>query len=61
MASFGENDRLRVVADLARFGESMLDGRVLMVPQPGQEVDEAALAQLIETAYREAKRLKEAE
>jgi probable biosynthetic protein (TIGR04098 family) len=33
MASFGENDRLKVASDLQRFGASMLDGTFYLLPE----------------------------
>jgi probable biosynthetic protein (TIGR04098 family) len=37
MASFGENDRLKVASDLQRFGASMLDGTFYLLPEDYQE------------------------
>ncbi len=46
MASFGENERLRVESSLCRFGESMLDGIALLVPSGAAEPGSAARASI---------------
>jgi probable biosynthetic protein (TIGR04098 family) len=37
MASYGENDRFRVASTMERFGESMLDGTVFLLPPDAPE------------------------
>jgi probable biosynthetic protein (TIGR04098 family) len=44
LASFGENDRLRLVSDLRRFGSSMLDGTFYVLPQGAEPADELPFA-----------------
>jgi probable biosynthetic protein (TIGR04098 family) len=40
MASFGENDRVKVASDLQRFGASMLDGTFYLLPEDYQEASD---------------------
>lgn len=44
MAAYGENDRLKIISTLKRFGGSMLDGFSYLLPADCPETDEAPFA-----------------
>lgn len=46
MAAFGENDRLKIVSSLKRFGGSMLDGVLVILPPDHPETDQASFDDL---------------